>query len=153
VSIGDEIVSQNRQAMPGLYYMGKESNMINKLLGAAAMVAMISPTVPASAANLAGCSGANMEKTESAVEVMADGGGKLVAQREIAQAQDAMLNGRMGACALHLTRAMHASSMVQAPYGGAMAQAPYAGTTAQAPAETQAPYQPQRQSKPIQAAQ
>ena len=38
-------------------------------------------------------------KTESMIETMADGEGKMVAQKEIAQAQDAMLSGKMGACA------------------------------------------------------
>ena len=77
------------------------------------MATIISGTAPVSAANLAGCSGANLEKTESAVEAMADGAGKIVAQQEIAQAQTAMLDGKMGACAAHLTRAMHVGSMAQ----------------------------------------
>jgi hypothetical protein len=125
--------------------------MIKKLLGAAAMAAMIYPTVPASAASVAGCSGGNLEKTESAVEVMADGAGKIVAQREIAQAQDAMLGGRMGACAMHLSRAVHAGSMTQAPHAGTMAQAP---AERQAPAEpiSQAPNQSQWNWKPVQPA-
>jgi hypothetical protein len=42
------------------------------------------------------------------IEAMADGEGKMAAQKEIAQAQDAMLNGKMGACAAHLGKAMHA---------------------------------------------
>ena len=114
------------------------------------MAAMIYPTVPASAANVAGCSGGNLEKTESAVEVMADGPGKIVAQKEIAQAQDALLGGKMGACATHLTRAMHAGSMTQAPYAGTMAQVP----AAQGPAETtsQAPNQSQWNWKPLEPA-
>ena len=41
----------------------------------------------------------------------ADGQGKIVAQREVAQAQDAMLSGKMGACAMHLTKAMHSGMM------------------------------------------
>jgi hypothetical protein len=115
------------------------------------MAAMIYPTVPASAANVAGCNGGNLEKTESAVEVMADGAGKIVAQREIAQAQDAMLGGRMGACAMHLSRAVHAGSMTQAPHAGTMAQAP---AERQAPAEpaSQAPNQSQWNWKPVQPA-
>jgi hypothetical protein len=127
--------------------------MIKKLLGAAAMAAMIYPTVPASAANVAGCSGGNLEKTESAVEVMVDGPGKIAAQREIAQAQDALLGGKAGACAMHLSRAMRAGSMTQGPYAGTT-QAPYAGTLAQAPAETtsRAPNQSQWNWKPVQPA-
>jgi hypothetical protein len=81
--------------------------MFNKLLGAAALAAVAYAVVPASAAKMAGCSGENLAKAETAIETMADGGGKFVAQKEVAQAQDAMLGGKMGACAMHLTKAMH----------------------------------------------
>jgi hypothetical protein len=84
-----------------------ESNMLNKLLGAAAMAAVAYAVVPATAAKMAGCSGENLSKTESAIEAMADGEGKIAAQKEVAQAQDAMLSGKMGACAAHLSKAMH----------------------------------------------
>ena len=88
------------------------SNMINKLLGAAAMAAVAAhAVVPASAAKIEGCSGGNLSKTESMIETMADGEGKITAQKEVAQAQDAMLGGKMGACAVHLTKAMHAGMM------------------------------------------
>jgi hypothetical protein len=86
-----------------------ESNMINKLLGAAAMAAILTTTAPAFAAG--GCSGANLTKTESAVDAMADGPGRMMAQKEIAAAQTAMLDGKMGACAMHLNKAMHAGMM------------------------------------------
>jgi hypothetical protein len=85
--------------------------MINKLLGAAAMVAVACAVVPASAANMGGCSGANLTKTESMIETMADGEGKMMAQKEVAQAQDALLGGKMGVCAAHLSKAMHAGMM------------------------------------------
>jgi hypothetical protein len=81
--------------------------MLNKLLGAAAMAAVVYAVVPATAAKMAGCSGDNLAKTESAIEAMADGEGKIAAQKEVAQAQDAMLSGKMGACAAHLSKAMH----------------------------------------------
>ena len=87
--------------------MGMESNMINKLLGAAAMAAVIT-VAPASAAKMAGCSGENLSKTETMIETMADGEGKMAAQKEVAQAQDALLGGKMGVCAMHLSKAMHA---------------------------------------------
>jgi hypothetical protein len=54
----------------------------------------------------AGCSGTNLGKTESSIEAMADGEGKMAAQKEVALAQDAMLNGKMGACGMHLSKAM-----------------------------------------------
>ena len=54
-----------------------------------------------------GCSSANLAKAESAVEIMADGEGKMAAQKEVAAAQDAMLSGKMGACGMHLNKAMH----------------------------------------------
>jgi hypothetical protein len=81
--------------------------MIKKLLGAAAMAAVAYAVVPASAAKMAGCSGENMMKTESMIEAMADGEGKITAQKEIAMAQTAMLDGKMGACGMHLSKAMH----------------------------------------------
>jgi hypothetical protein len=97
--------------MPDLFLMGMESNMINKLLGAAAMAAVIYSAVPASAAKMGGCSGENLSKTESMIENMADGDGKVMAQKEVAQAQDAMLGGKMGVCAMHLSKAMHVGMM------------------------------------------
>jgi hypothetical protein len=48
------------------------------------------------------------------VEAMADGEGKFAAQREIAQAQDSMLSGKMGACAAHLSKAMRTGAPNQA---------------------------------------
>ena len=82
--------------------------MLNKLLAATAMAAVAYVVVPANAAKVsAGCSGDNLTKTETMIENMADGEGKMMAQKEIAAAQDAMLNGKMGACASHLSKAMH----------------------------------------------
>ncbi len=63
--------------------------MIKKLLGAAAMAAVAAYTM---------------------IEAMADGEGKIAAQKEIAMAQTAMLDGKMGACGMHLSKAMHVST-------------------------------------------
>ena len=84
--------------------------MRNKLLGAAAMAAVAFVVVPAHAAKMAavGCSGDNQMKAEATVESMPDGDGKIMAQKEMAMAQDTMLSGKMGACGMHLTKAMHA---------------------------------------------
>jgi hypothetical protein len=60
---------------------------------------------------MGGCSGENMTKSESMVEAMADGEGKATAQKEVAMAQAAMLDGKMGACAAHLGKAMHVGMM------------------------------------------
>ena len=89
----------------------KESNIMTKLLGVIAIAAVAFAVAPAQAAKhaMGGCSSANLEKTETAIENMADGDGKMVAQKEIASAQDAMLNGKMGACGAHLNKAMHAT--------------------------------------------
>jgi hypothetical protein len=89
-----------------------ESNMINKLLGAAAMAAVILAVAPASAAKMmGGCSGDNMMKTENMVEAMADGPSKDIGRKEITDAQTAMLDGKMGACGMHINKAMHVSTM------------------------------------------
>ena len=72
------------------------------------MAAVVFAVVPASAAKMGGCSADNLSKTESMIEAMADGPGKMTAQKEVAQAQDSMLSGKMGACGMHLSKAMHA---------------------------------------------
>jgi hypothetical protein len=91
----------------GLLETKRKSNMLKKLLGAVAMAAIAYAVVPANAAKMGGCSSENLSKTEAMIETMADGEGKIAAQKEIAQAQDAMLGGKMGACAMHLSKAMH----------------------------------------------
>jgi hypothetical protein len=88
--------------------------MIKKLLGATAMVAVAYSVIPAHAAKMGGgCSGANLAKTETAIENMADGDGKLSAQKELSAAQDSMLGGKMGACGMHLDKAMHSAGMTK----------------------------------------
>ena len=55
--------------------------MLNKLLVATAMAAIAYAVVPANAAKVsAGCSGDNLSKTETMIESMADGEGKMTAQ-------------------------------------------------------------------------
>ena len=52
--------------------------MLNKLLAATAMAAIAYVVVPANAAKVsAGCSGDNLTKTETMIENMADGEGKI----------------------------------------------------------------------------
>jgi hypothetical protein len=93
---------------PSVQKQKRELPMLNKLLAATAIAAMAYAVSPADAARVkAGCSGDNLSKTESVIENMADGEGKIAAQKEIAAAQDAMLSGKMGACASHLSKAMH----------------------------------------------
>jgi len=85
--------------------------MLNKLLAATAIAALAYAVSPADAARVkAACSGDNLSKTETMIETMADGGGKTVAQKEIAAAQDAMLSGKAGVCAAHLSKAMQAGA-------------------------------------------
>ncbi|WOH69550.1 hypothetical protein [Bradyrhizobium sp. BWA-3-5] len=89
----------------------RELPMLNKLLAAAAIAALAYTVSPADAARVkAACSGDNLSKTETMIETMADGEGKIAAQKEIAAAQDAMLSGKAGACAAHLSKAMQASA-------------------------------------------
>jgi hypothetical protein len=47
-------------------------------------------------------------KAESTVDSMPDGDGKMMAQKEMAMAQEALLSGKIGACGMHLGKAMHA---------------------------------------------
>jgi hypothetical protein len=82
------------------------------LLGVIAIAAVAFAVAPAQAAKhaMGGCSGTNLEHTETAIENMQDGDSKVVAQKEIAAAQDAMLNGKMGVCGAHLNKAMNATA-------------------------------------------
>jgi hypothetical protein len=89
-----------------------ESNMIKKLLGAAAMAAVVFAVAPASAAKMmVGCSGSNLEKVETSVEALPDGQTKYMGFKEITAAQAALLDGHMAQCGEHLNRAAHASMM------------------------------------------
>jgi len=89
----------------------RELPMLNKILAATAVAVLAYAVTPADAARIkAGCSGDNLSKTETMIETMADGEGKIAAQKEIAAAQDAMLNGKAGACAMHLSKAMQAGA-------------------------------------------
>ena len=85
--------------------------MMKKLLGAAAMAAVVLAVAPASAARMQGCSGPNLASTETAVEAMADGDAKWAANKEITAANAALLDGKMAACAVHLTKAARAGAM------------------------------------------
>ena len=93
-------------------------------------------------------------KLKAGSRLLADGPTKFMAEREIAQAQDAMLSGKMSGCAMHLSRAMRAESVAQTPYPGTMGPAPFASTAAQAPAVTtqEAPPQPQFNWTPLKGA-
>ena len=115
--------------------------MLNKLLGAAAMAAAAYAFVPAHAAGF-GCSGADQAKAQGQVSSMADGPGKFMAQREIAQAQSAYLAGHMSQCAMHLANAMSAGAAPPS-YSETYARAPYPGPGPYAEAPYSGPY-PQR---------
>ncbi|MGF6311700.1 hypothetical protein ABIB82_003014 [Bradyrhizobium sp. i1.8.4] len=87
--------------------------MIKTLIAAATVAAVAYAVAPAQAAHPhhmgMGCSGANLGKTEAAVEAMADNEVKFAAEREVSLAQDAMLNNKWSACGAHLGRAAEAS--------------------------------------------
>jgi hypothetical protein len=95
-----------------------------------------------------GCSGNNFAKAEGGVEAMADGPSKFLAEREIAEAQDAMLSGKVGGCAMHLSRAMSAEA--QPDYPGVMAPTPFANLAVQPSSPT--PSQPQGNWAPMKGA-
>src|SRR5882672_5216604 len=133
--------------------------MLRKLLGAAAMAVTVFAFVPAHARHVhhatpvgVGCSGDNFAKAEGGVDTMADSPAKFMAEREIAQAQDAMLNGKMSGCAMHLSRALRDESVAQAPYAGTMALPPFGSTAAPAETTQEAPLQPQANWTPLKGA-
>ena len=122
--------------------------MLRKLLGVAAMAATAYSFVPAYAAHHhaarvgVGCSGDTFAKAEGDVEAMADGPGKFAAEREIAAAQDAMLSGKMGGCAMHLSQALRDESAAPAP--GMMFATPTMQPPEATPSQPQANWQPMK---------
>jgi hypothetical protein len=104
--ISETIVSQRPAMASGLRNKKRKSKMLKNLLGAAAIAAVAFAVAPAQAAHMGvGCNGAGFAKTEGAIESMADGDNKWAAEKEIAAAQDAMLNNK-GGCAAHLNKAL-----------------------------------------------
>jgi hypothetical protein len=85
--------------------------MIKKLLGAAAMAAVVFAVAPASAAKMMGCGGDNMMKVETTVEGMPDGDAKWQSYKEMTAANAAYLDGHMGECSMHLSKAAHMGMM------------------------------------------
>ena len=67
------VLSKNRK---------KETEMLKNIFAAAAMAAIAYAVVPANAAG-GGCSGANLTKTATMIDAMADGEGKIMAQKEV----------------------------------------------------------------------
>ena len=84
--------------------------MLNRSIVAATVAAFAYAAIPANAAKVsAGCSGDNLSKTETMIENMADGEGKIDGAEgnrgcagRAAQRQD-------GRCSMHLSKAMHAA--------------------------------------------
>lgn len=93
--------------------------MNRKALGVAALAAIVFAAGPAYAAKIraGGCSGPDQARVEAMVDGMADSPNRIMAQEEIALAQNDMLNGRMAGCALHLTRASDDATMRGIPSG------------------------------------
>jgi hypothetical protein len=107
---GEQLATDSSNGVGSVPNRTGKSNMINKLLGAAAIAAVIA-IAPASAAKMGGCSGENLTKTEAMIDTMHDGDSKSAAQKEVALAQAAMLDGKMGVCGAHLSKAMHVTML------------------------------------------
>ncbi len=77
------------------------------------MAAVVFAVAPASAGKMSmtGCGGDNMTKVESSVESMPDGDAKWQSFKEITAANAAYLDGHMGECSVHLSKAAHMGMM------------------------------------------
>ncbi len=84
--------------------------MLRTTLTAAAFTVFALAAVPASAASMS-CSGANLAKAESMVDMMADGPDRMAAFHEISAAQDDLLAGKMKSCAMHVGKVMKMGMM------------------------------------------
>jgi hypothetical protein len=86
-------------------------NIVRKLaLPAAALAAGLFATAPASAAKMhaVGCSGDSIAKAEATVDAMPDTDtNKQMGYKEMTDANEALVGGKMGECAMHLNKVMH----------------------------------------------
>ena len=68
------------------------------------------PLLPASAAKMhaAGCSSDSIAKAEATVDAMPDtDANKQMGYKEMTDANEALVSGKMGECAMHLNKVMH----------------------------------------------
>jgi hypothetical protein len=80
------------------------------VLPAAAIAAIAFTTLPASAAKMhaAGCSSDAIAKAEAAVDAMPDtDANKQMGFKEMTDANEALVGGKMGECSMHLSKVMH----------------------------------------------
>ena len=86
-------------------------NIVRKLvLPAAALAAIAFATSPASAAKMraVGCSNDSIAKAEATVDAMPDtDANKQTGFKEMTDANEALVSGKMGECAMHLNKVMH----------------------------------------------
>ena len=82
----------------------------NLVLPVAALAAIAFATLPASAAKMqaVGCSGDSIAKAEATVDAMPDtDANKQTGYKEMTDANEALVSGKMGECAMHLDKVMH----------------------------------------------
>jgi hypothetical protein len=91
----------------------REASMNSGLFAVAAASAVLMMVEPASAATMGGCSSANLTKTQTMVEKMADGPQKAMMEREVGMANDAIAKGNMRACAMHISHVARMGTMGQ----------------------------------------
>jgi hypothetical protein len=82
----------------------------NLVLPAAALAAIAFATSPVSAAKMhaVGCSSDSIAKAEATVDAMPDTDtNKQTGYKEMTDANEALVSGKMGECAMHLNKVMH----------------------------------------------
>jgi len=80
------------------------------VLPAAAIAAIAFTALPTSAAKMhaAGCSSDNIAKAEAVVDAMPDtDANKQMGFKEMTNANEALVGGKMGECAVHLNKVLH----------------------------------------------
>jgi hypothetical protein len=86
-------------------------NIVRKLvLPAAAIAAITFAAAPAPAAKMhaAGCGGDSIAKAEATVDALPDtDSNKQRGYKEMTDANEALVSGKMGECAMHLNKVMH----------------------------------------------
>jgi hypothetical protein len=84
---------------------------MSKLIGVAAISALMFSAAPVSAAKMASCNPINMDKADAMLMKMPDGENKTMGMQEMTSAKSSMTQQDMAGCQDHLNKAMKMGMM------------------------------------------
>jgi hypothetical protein len=89
----------------------EERTMISRIIGGAAVAALVFAAAPASAMKMASCNQKNMDKADAMLMKMPDGENKMMGMQEMTSAKSSMSQKDMAGCQDHMNKAMKMGMM------------------------------------------